>query len=108
MKIKGPKMILDTSLSILLLEIWPDILWHDDAEFSFIAFFFIPREDNCKDSLYEAIESIVYRLSFNNKEPEPTNFESWNKLKILFPNEQGKPNLSKVETEKNSAEMTIQ
>ena len=76
MKIKDPKIPSDTSLSILLWEIWPNLLCHNDVEFSLVAFLFITHEDNCKDSLYEAIDTIAYRLSFNNKELELTNFES--------------------------------
>ena len=72
-KIKGPKMASDTSVSILLIEIWPNILCHNDVVFSLVAFLFIPREGYCKDSLYEAMESIVYRLSLTIKnQNQPT------------------------------------
>lgn len=60
----------------------------NDVEFSLVAFLFIPLKDYCKDSLYEVMKSIVYLSSLNNKESKLTNFESWNKLKILFSNEQ--------------------
>ena len=47
--------------------------WPSFCEFSLVVSIFVPCEENCKSSLYETIKSIIYILSYNNEELEPTN-----------------------------------
>ena len=58
-KSKGSRISSDTSLSILYLEIWPNLLCHNAATFSLVNFLFTPHVLNCMDSLNEAIVSCI-------------------------------------------------